>query len=459
MNAHQKSIPVEDLVGPPITKDYAPNAFFSHHGGMLQHRKPLFGLRWVHEMLRDPRVRFGLWLIKGPIISNARFLIKTDNPQIKEFLINTITRFWRNSASRALRAIEWGVAPAEVLYRIQNNQVVFDNLKDIHPLDTRVVTHEGKKVGITIKRGKGSFDDQHVYIGGPKSFWHIQGRDQQPWYGTSRLVGAFHPWLELHDTAGAYDIRRLYYHKYAFRGERIRFPPGETIDQNGRVVPNNQLASEIVEKLRTGHVIALPNTLDETNSNYAWQIEDPSVEASPTNVLEYIADLRNEIWEGMGIPGEIVSAEGTGAFAGRRVPQQAFYALLQEMLLSLISDADEQIFRPLIHINFGIAESDHEIIPFPLLKEVEDNDEQDPMQQEPQVGALQQPGQPQNPQPPTQAFATQPNPILTLPDSGLWVGNGMGQPRIQSNGQATQTQHPIIYRGNGWAQVEPAASH
>lgn len=73
----------------------------------------------------------------------------------------------------------------------------------------------------------------------------------------------------------------------------------------------------------------------------------------------------------MGIPPEIARAEGTGAYAGRFVPQQAFYSTLQSMLQWLIGDADEQIFRRLVIHNFG--DDEYEIIPFPLIDSLEEN--------------------------------------------------------------------------------------
>ena len=78
-----------------------------------------------------------------------------------------------------------------------------------------------------------------------------------------------------------------------------------------------------------------------------------------------------------------MKAEGTGAYAGRRIPMEAFYAMLQEILFWLITDVDQQVLRQLVAVNFG-PQLEYEIVPFGLVTPSQEEQQQ-------QAGAQQAP--------------------------------------------------------------------
>lgn len=365
----------EHFLGKPLTADYVPSAY-PGLGFQYMLKMPPFTLMAVNQMLTDSRITFGLWLIKGPILAESRFFVDCDNPQVKEFLVKNITRFWRNSASRALKALEWGYSCSEALYRVEyggkfNGQIVFDTLKDLYPLDCRTLTRNGKIVGATVRNIPGK---KKCILGGPRCLWHVHGRENHPWYGRSRLFGSYMPWLEAWSDGGYRDARRLYFFKYAFDGGIMYHPPGVTKtmdDGNGSsiVVSNKDLAREMLEKKKSGAVLTLPN-IDNGAGNRAWEYMPPTISAPPSNVMDYGDSLRKEIFEGMGIPPEVIESDGQGlgSASGRAVPQAAFYATLQEICNWLIADADTQLFRPLVRFNFGHEGTDYEIVPLGLMK-------------------------------------------------------------------------------------------
>ncbi len=322
-------------------------------------------------MLRDPRVKFGLWMIKGPLLSRSRFYVNdsesrgSNQSPLKKFLTDQITRFWRQSAARALQAIEWGWSASEVLYTIQKDQVVFDTLNTIHPMDARVVSLSGKKVGVAVRNVPGKTG--RIYIGGAKSFWHIHDRGFDKWYGRTRLEGAFGPWREMQAEGGSVDIRRLYYHKYAYNGDVIYYPTGHTPDELGNLIPNVNIARDITEKRKTGGITAIPNVVNPNTGAREWEIVTGG-SGGTADVISYNQELKNELFEGMGIPPEVVEAGETGSgYAGRRVPQEAFYGTLQELANWLIHDFDQQILRELVYINFGSKNIDYDIVPFDIM--------------------------------------------------------------------------------------------
>ena len=127
------------LLGSPLTADYLPEGYTGMF--LFARNRPPFSGTVIREMMSDPRVIFGLWLIKGPILSNSRFKIDCDDEKVTKYLIENVTRFWRNSAARALKSIEWGYSASEVLYRVVEGKIHFDILKDIHSLDTLSLIH------------------------------------------------------------------------------------------------------------------------------------------------------------------------------------------------------------------------------------------------------------------------------------------------------------------------------
>ena len=95
--------------------------------GVDTYKQPLFTQHTIERMEIDPRVKFGLSLIKGPMISKAKFKVESDSEEVKEYVIKMINSFWGNGAIQALKAVEWGHSGSEVLYKHdeKNGQIVY----------------------------------------------------------------------------------------------------------------------------------------------------------------------------------------------------------------------------------------------------------------------------------------------------------------------------------------------
>lgn len=373
------------LLGPPRTAEYEPpdTALAAH---LYHPNRPFFHIQVIDAMLTDARVVFGLKLIRGPILSNARFLVNSKNPRVKEYLVKQINRFWRTSAPIALRNLDYGFLGCEVLYRAFDSQLQFDKLKFLHPHTTRAVTRRGELCGLEVSRVVGK---PKLFLSVPKALWTVHQRDQHQWYGRSLLRGAFLAWNEIWSDHGYRDQRRLWFYKNAYAGPRIGYPTGSAPPEvaGAPARPYRVIAQTMLDKMVTGTGCVYP-------MGGEWEFEDARPISIPEGLLEYGDQLRDEIWEGMGIPPEVARAEGTGAFAGRRIPQQAFYSVLQEVVQDLITDIDEQVFQPLVRMNFG-AREEYEIECFGLLRAGEGGEEQDgnieQSNQEPVIAGLQMP--------------------------------------------------------------------
>lgn len=358
----------DDLVN-EFTSDYLPSGY----AGLfyLGRNRPPFTHWSIREMLQDPRVRFGLSLIKGPIASMAKFEIQGKDKKVNEYVAKQVNRFWKNSLMRALRAIEWGYSGSEVIYRFMDGQLHFDRLKDIDPLDVRPVICKGELTGINVRNVhwmQSIRDTYPLYLGIPKAFWHIHNREFHAWFGQSRLYSAHIPWWEIWSDGGYRDVRRLWFYKNSFEGGTLYHPPGHTRLPNGVMVSNKDLAREIIEKKRTGGVMTLPNT-PTGDRQRAWEHEPAKANPAPGDLMEYGKDLRKEILEALGIPPEVIeseSSEGFGSSSGRQIPALAFFSTLQELVQWLVYDLDNQILRFLVGVNYGPVE--YEILAKPLVE-------------------------------------------------------------------------------------------
>lgn len=352
----------------PITKHYV--GFQGNVGAHLYNSKrPIFTRLMAQAMAVDPHIKFGLKLIRGPITSGARFYTQCDNQDIKEFINKQITNFWNRGLKYALRSMEHGWYGTEVMYRMEDMQLNFDRLQNIDPLSAKPITMDNQLVGIEVRLNR-SGETLPTFVGAPKCFWTVHAREVNRWYGQSRLYGAHIPWYEYNAPEGFRDSRALYFHKCAFNGGVLYYPEGAYTTPEGIVVPNEQTAQRIMNNFRNGSDLVIPKT---NNPEQNWEYVPPVSNDISESFLRYGGELKIEMLEALGVPSEVVLAEGTGAYAGRQIPQEAFYSLLQEIVQDIITDFDEQILSPLVAINFGEHHCPYTIECFGLLRNLEED--------------------------------------------------------------------------------------
>lgn len=373
-----------------ITKDallqiqsapYDPTGYIQNYYSYAPHHRPIFSRFAIKQMLEDPRICFGLGLIKGPIHAFTKFfteeeaknpaihrwivasetsfpyVVKCEDKEVAEYITKNLKRFWQVGAIKALKALEWGYSAGEVIYKESTStdgrkkrMLHFDNLLDFNPPDCLAVTQNGGLIGTEINSG----NLKQFYIGIPKVFWHTHERDKQKYYGLSRLFGAYAAWWEIWTEGGVRDIRRLWFHRNAYDGGIMRYPLGYTSLENGGRISNRDLAIEMLAKKRSGGYLIFPNQVGPDNRQ-VWDYEAPSSSVAPPGMAEYMLFLTNEELEGLGIPPEVIQGGGggLGAATGRKIPMVAFYSTLQQIVDFLISDFINQILNFLIPLSFG----------------------------------------------------------------------------------------------------------
>lgn len=358
----------------------------------VDHNRPPFTAYRIRDMMRDPRIRFGLGLIKGPIHSETMFLTKAESQdpavaqmvveleldfpyvidsgdqEIDTYIAHVLTRFWSNGVMKALSAVEWGFSSMEVIYK-QDADGLLD-YQDVRLLPhgaVRTCTLGDRICGVVVDRAASHNmitnpavrDDDHTpgesYIGIPKAFYHIHQRERNPIYGESRLYNCYAPWWEIWSRGGSRDIRRTWFFTHAYDGGTMYYKPGSTRISDGQVKQNQDIALELLRTLRTGGYRVFPNEIDPNTSRPYWVYEPPSGNATPTGMMEYHYSLTSEELEGMGIPPEVVesSGGGLGASSGRKIPEQAFRSTLRQSADFLIYDFDKQVLDALLYFRYG----------------------------------------------------------------------------------------------------------
>jgi hypothetical protein len=136
---------------------------------------------------------------------------------------------------------------------------------------------------------------------------------------------------------------------------------------DGSIMPAREMARQEAEQLKTGGILVFPSTTDETG-NYVWNYQPPNISGNATEIREYPKDLDNEIFRGLGIPDNVImDAPGTGSYAGRRVPERAYYVRLEMVVHEIMNALKNQVLDVLVAINFeGVH--DYEIITKPIIE-------------------------------------------------------------------------------------------
>lgn len=382
-------------LGKPKTSGYrhVPQASW----GQRPRDLPPFTFDTVRAMLRDPTIRLGLKMRLAPIAASEWAYkdgeewvsgIKADRPEVGEFVQEQIQRIWRHDLHKIAKAQVWGWSAGEVLYRAKGGRIEYDCILDRHAMDVRALERRSELVGTRFNRIRGS-STGYVDLLCPKSFWHVFDAEAESKYGYGILYGAYSPWADKFLEGGALDVRRLFMHKDAYGGVDMTYPDGTTtIDDGsseGQQIPNRDIARQIAEQIKAGGVTTRPAEYD-ANGNQLWELTRAQVPSNPQHILQYPQDLDVEILRGMEIPDDVLTSDETGAWAGKAVPQQAFYTGLEEWRNKMIQVVVVQILEHLVLWNFGRAE-EFEVTAKPMAEQAQEQSTKNAPGQDVQPGA------------------------------------------------------------------------
>ncbi|MEL6897255.1 MAG: hypothetical protein AAFP90_14215 [Planctomycetota bacterium] len=194
----------------------------------------------------------------------------------------------------------------------------------------------------------------HIDLRFPSAFFHAH--DPQPGsdYGRTVMRRAYRPWSDKAFPGGGSAVRRLFMFRNAFGGHTLWYPADEDLDVEGEDegVSALTIAKQITNNLLSGGNVQLPSDYDH-DGNKKWDIQEATIPSNPTHIFENVDALNREIRHGIGIPDQIIDNEGSGGWAGARIPMATFYASLDRWVVSIASDFCTQVIDPLILHNWG----------------------------------------------------------------------------------------------------------
>lgn len=337
---------------------------------------PLFSFLTIQTMLRDPTVQLGLLMRSAPLCA-AEFAyqdgdtwvpgVRADNPEVGEFVHKQLKRIWTHEIDKVLRDQIWGWSAGEVTYRVVGGKVHVDEFLDRSAYDTRALLCRGKVAGVRFDQVPGSGSINLTF---PKCWWSSFNAEGGSPYGASILYGAYSPWWDKWQERGALDVRRLFMRKDSYGGADMTYPDGTTTYPDGTQVANFEIARQIVEQIEAGGVTTRPYVPGSDGKNQ-WELTRATIPSSPNHILDYPDRLDVEILRGIGVPDDVLTSESGGAWAGKQVPQAAFYTGLQRWLNQVIRTITVQILEPLVLLNWGRAE-EFEVTTKPLAKQMQE---------------------------------------------------------------------------------------
>jgi hypothetical protein len=373
-----------------------------------------FTLAQVEAMRRDPQVNLCLRYLVTPLQTAEFEPVKATSPDVAKFVTRQFRRFWQRSLPVVLEAYPYGRSASEVLYRQVKGRLEFDDLKYLSPRDTSMWTVEGEPAWVRVKQtgsslanpgsgyqmGRGGqVDLWFAEPGKPaKGFWFVIDPLYDPHYGRSVLMSSWLPWrLKTLPTGGGMDALAKWFYRHAYRGYVIRHPNAiyqDAIDQTP--IEAQSLARKMIEDLKSGADLALDNSRDD-KGEYQWNIESyGEINGEAGGMIEYIQGFLDvQIQRGIGIPDGIITDGGGEGYAGRKIPEDAYYAGAERDFNRVVETFDEQVCRPLVIHEYG-PQADYEIKPKPLVPMRQQAAQQAMQQQQGQGGQegeqTQQPG-------------------------------------------------------------------
>jgi hypothetical protein len=353
---------------PTILRDYRPGIRSSYFHPAQREGIPVW--QDFPFLLRDPTVTIGMKVIKSPF-GSVTWTVNADDQKVQKFVDTTLQTIWRNDREKILDIYYgWGTCAGELLYHYDQYTrfMNYVGIQRVYPTDVRAM-HDGQRVtNIAVTAAYRRDQKQGKWIESPKCFWAAHREHIGTPFGWPRIANAWPVWMEKCGAKGAKDIRKLWFFKYAINGGMMRFPPGGSfIDASGNIHQNEDWAREIVEKMESGAVMAVPNTRDE-KGEYEWNYQPATINAGDSSILlQYPKDLDAEMLWAMEVFPELTrSMESEGGWSGRQVPLLIHLGSTDTDVQNLLNAIDHYAIRPLVTVNFS-ERAQYQIIPNSLV--------------------------------------------------------------------------------------------
>lgn len=303
---------------------------------------------------------------------NLQGLPVSSDDNVSKFVLAHCEAFWQRGVPLIQEGgYPYGWAAGEHVYKESSGMLVWSHLKDFHPTDSHILTHEYRPVGVRIKsiRNRQPVDMWFANKCIPaKACWYIHRPRFNQFYGRSQLVAAWRPWRRLGWRDGVEQVIDAAIYRAGYKGPIVKHPPEDmqtaqsgipATRADGAGNPRRSardVARQIVEwaKAGAGFTLSSANYPQAQGGGPKWAIEWPDHVMDVRPLIEAAHYLEDQILLGIGVPPELVRAGGVGSgYAGRSIPREAFLDGQQKIADALLQMFVEQVIRPLVMWNFG----------------------------------------------------------------------------------------------------------
>lgn len=328
-----------------------------HRGSMDELGLPQFNMRQINLMLRDSQIKLGKAIKTAPLM-HVKFSA-SGSPNVAAFASEMMHTAWDTIVPKMANSLWYRIFCAEPTFKKNKGIIELTGCSDFYPPDCEFLEINKQLVGIRVKqrvsdRNSISYGHQDLY--GMKSLVYIHQQQFGSRDGVSELEGAYEAWLEKVGPDGALAKRKLWFYKNSFHSGIIKHPPGSyqwnRSDNTVAETPYRDIARQAVERGTSGSVWAFPQVFDE-KGNSMWDYQPSAVNGDGKPMMDYVEQLNTEMLRGMGIPDDIISqTSGTGSYAGRSIPFQAFLTSQNDTIRAMFSAILKQVVLPLCWWNF-----------------------------------------------------------------------------------------------------------
>lgn len=341
---------------------------------------------FLRRIKRDHMVAMGLHFIETPIIKAPFYYEDDGRGQVAAFADNLIRPIYGDLLLTLLRMVWAGFSPGVKNFETVNpawtylvdgepkrvwdqpgvDALIYKPVTPLKPENSRPVWLNGNFNGIaydTRYGGMGYFmldGNQKPEIDLLHAFWAVHNQaseDGNPW-GFSRIAHCapiFHMYRYIWTLLGRA------FENNADPGPVVRYPRDDmpTVDANGTIVKNVDVALKIARRRRSGSSVALPSEpytdfQDKPTGIKRWDIEYPKAATDFDQIMKFLGFLESAKLRALWLPDQGL-VEGQGGSSSRNVATEFGKQRddSQVILMQQLDDViDETFVKPAIAMNF-----------------------------------------------------------------------------------------------------------
>jgi len=310
------------------------------------------------KMRGNPTVALARIAATAPIrAAEITVTAHADAPQAwKDFIDDQFKTLWPTLCKEMLRGLDYGFQAFEKVWDVADGMMVYRKLKPLLPEMTKIKTTDDHGIFAGL-------ENNGTVLNVDKSFIYTYDDEAGNPYGRSRHENiretAWHPWNEISKKAEQY-IRKV-----AGVIPMIEYPPGESLDQNGNLKTNYELAAMILANLGKGNGVAMPNVLAKYAEDLArqgvdisqlkaWMISFLEVQGSHGDMFEKLMRHRESLMMRGWLVPERTATEGQhGTNAEAVTHGELSLVVADQTLLEMLQAVNWHLVNPLLRTNFG----------------------------------------------------------------------------------------------------------